>query len=76
MFRFEYDSAVFIEDQRTLEAAMTKDPKVQKALRVRYGGFEYTSPHLKRQYFQGFTDFIDKFIDKFFRILYTSSALS
>ena len=33
MFRFEYDSAVFIEDQRTLEAAMTKDPKVQKALR-------------------------------------------
>ena len=33
MFRFEYDSAVFIEDQRTLEAAMSTDPKVQKMLR-------------------------------------------
>lgn len=33
MFKFEADNAVFIEDQRTLEAAMTKDPKVQEALR-------------------------------------------
>lgn len=33
MFRFEYDSAVFIDDQRTLEAALSTDSKTQQALR-------------------------------------------
>lgn len=33
MFRFEYDSAVFIENQRTLEAALSTDKKTQQALR-------------------------------------------
>lgn len=32
MFKWEADSAVFIEDRRTLEAALTTDPKVKKAL--------------------------------------------
>lgn len=33
MFKWEIDNTVWIEDQRTLEAAMSTDPKVQKMLR-------------------------------------------
>lgn len=32
MFKFEVDNAVFIEDHKTLEAAMSTNPKTQKAL--------------------------------------------
>lgn len=32
MFKWEADNAVFIQEQKTLEAAMTTDPKVKKAL--------------------------------------------
>ena len=32
MFRFEADNAVFIEDQRTLEAALSTNPKTKEAL--------------------------------------------
>ena len=32
MFRFEADNAVFIEDQRTLEAALSTNPKTNEAL--------------------------------------------
>lgn len=34
MFKFEVDNVVFIEDQRTLEAAMSTDQKTQKALQA------------------------------------------
>lgn len=33
MFKWEIDNTVWIEDQRTLEAAMSTDPKMQKMLR-------------------------------------------
>lgn len=33
MFKWEIDNTVWIEDQRTLEAAMSTDPKVKKMLR-------------------------------------------
>lgn len=34
MFRWEVDNTVFIEDQRTLEAAMSTNPQTQKALQA------------------------------------------
>ena len=34
MFRFEADNTVFIEDQKTLEAALSTNPKTQTALRA------------------------------------------